>query len=203
VRSVFTGKTTHNLGIDADFITVDAGAGIDNAAAGALKIGESTATSIEIADTGVATAVEGALTVASTLAVTGASTLSDTLAVRGVTTLDNVISTGTLAVAETALISGNTTLNGTLTMLTNKFTVAATGNTVVGGTLTANGALTQHGAATFGAGITHTGTLFRTATTQMVFTAAASAAATNAATASILIQINGTNYYLNAFPAND
>lgn len=39
------------------------------------------------------------------------------------------------------------------------------------------------------------------ATTQLVFSAAASAAATNAnPTASLLIRVNGTNYYLKLFP---
>lgn len=119
-ESTFTGKTIHNLGIDADYITVDAGAGIDNASAGALKIGESTATSVEIADVGVATAVEGALTVASTLGVTGNSTLGGTLAVTGASTL-----TGAATLSGAASVRGATTLNSLSTTGALLFTQGA------------------------------------------------------------------------------
>lgn len=211
-ESTFTGKTIHNLGIDADYITVDAGAGIDNAAAGALKIGESTATSIEIADVGVATAVEGALTVASTLAVTGASTLtgaatiSGAASVRGATTLNTLAATGAVTMASTlgvtgvatltatpvllngltvntnatiggtAVVSGNTTLNGTLTIRTNAFTVSATGVGVFADDVTMD---------------------------KPIFSDAITAAPTNALSAGFLITIQGTNYWLGLYPVND
>lgn len=61
--ATFTAESVHNLGIDADYITVDAGAGIDNKAAGTLMVGESTATKVEIADAGVETEIQGSLDV--------------------------------------------------------------------------------------------------------------------------------------------
>jgi len=70
-------------------ITVPAAYGFDTAGAGALNIGTSTATSIEIADTGVLTTIQGtlnvdeAVTFDTTLGVTGATTFSSNF------TLDN------------------------------------------------------------------------------------------------------------------
>lgn len=58
-----TGNTTLSGTLDVDSVTVDAGAGIDTQAAGILKVGESTATSVEIADTGVNTDIGGTMTV--------------------------------------------------------------------------------------------------------------------------------------------
>ena len=58
-----TGNTTLSGALDVDSVTVDAGAGIDTQAAGILKVGESTATSVEIADTGVNTDIGGTMTV--------------------------------------------------------------------------------------------------------------------------------------------
>ena len=75
---------------DADSYTCDAGAGLDNQAAGALLLGAATATSVEIADSGVLTDIQG------TLSVDEAATLDSTLAVTGATTLSNDI---TLAAA--------------------------------------------------------------------------------------------------------
>ena len=49
--------------VDAASVTVDAGAGVDAQAAGALLIGAVTATSVEIADVGVATDIQGVLSV--------------------------------------------------------------------------------------------------------------------------------------------
>lgn len=62
--ATFTAESVHNLGIDADYITVDAAAGIDTKTAGALKIGETTATSVEISDAGENTDIQGTLSVA-------------------------------------------------------------------------------------------------------------------------------------------
>ena len=61
--ATFTAESVHNLGIDADYITVDAAAGIDTKSAGTLVVGESTATKVEIADAGVETEVQGTLDV--------------------------------------------------------------------------------------------------------------------------------------------
>lgn len=60
-----------------------------------------------------------------------------------------------------------------------------------------------HGSATLGAGLTHTGTLFRTSTTQMVFTAASQAAPTNSASRGLLVQVNGTNFWIGLSPVNN
>lgn len=57
---VFTGT------LDVDAITTDAGAGLDSQAAGALLLGAATATSVEIADTGVNTDIQGNVTVQGT-----------------------------------------------------------------------------------------------------------------------------------------
>lgn len=61
--ATFTAESIHDLGIDADYITVDAAAGIDTKSAGALLVGAATATSIEIGDTAVTTDIQGPLTV--------------------------------------------------------------------------------------------------------------------------------------------
>lgn len=58
-----TGAITGSSTLDVDSVTVDAAAGLDTQAAGALKLGEATATSVEIADTGVATDIQGTLSV--------------------------------------------------------------------------------------------------------------------------------------------
>jgi len=78
--ATFTAESVHNGGIDADYITTDAGAGIDTKAAGALKVGAATATSVDVADSGVLTTVKG------TLNVDEAVTLDSTLGITGVTT---------------------------------------------------------------------------------------------------------------------
>jgi hypothetical protein len=56
--------------VDANNITVDAGAGIDNQAAGTLVVGASTATKVEIADSGVETEVQGPIDLQGTITVT-------------------------------------------------------------------------------------------------------------------------------------
>jgi hypothetical protein len=80
----FTAESVHNGGIDADYVTADSGTGggIDTKDAGTLMIGESTATKVEVADTGVETEVQGDLdvlvntTLKGTVAITGATTLT-------------------------------------------------------------------------------------------------------------------------------
>ena len=52
--------------LDLPSLTVDAAAGIDVQSAGALKIGEATATSIEIGDAGVTTDIQGPVTLLGT-----------------------------------------------------------------------------------------------------------------------------------------
>lgn len=62
--------------VDANAITVDAGAGIDNQAAGTLVVGASTATKVEIADAAVETEVQGTLDVNGNADFDGTFTLS-------------------------------------------------------------------------------------------------------------------------------
>lgn len=57
------GTTAVTGTFDANSVTVDAGAGIDNQAAGTLLIGAATATKVEIADTGDETEIQGPLDV--------------------------------------------------------------------------------------------------------------------------------------------
>ena len=52
--------------VDANAFTVNAGAGLDNQSAGALLLGASTATSVEIADAGVTTDIQGPVTILGT-----------------------------------------------------------------------------------------------------------------------------------------
>ena len=59
----FTAESVHNGGIDADYITADAGYGIDVKSAGTVMVGESTVTKVEIGDTGVETEIQGTLDV--------------------------------------------------------------------------------------------------------------------------------------------
>ena len=54
------------LTMDVNDVTVDAGSGVDTAAAGALLLGAATATSVEIGDAGVTTDVQGPLTILGT-----------------------------------------------------------------------------------------------------------------------------------------
>lgn len=59
--ATFTAESVHNLGIDADYITVDAAAGIDTKTAGALKVGAATATSLDLGASDITTSVAGPL----------------------------------------------------------------------------------------------------------------------------------------------
>ena len=62
--ATFTAESVHNLGIDADYITVDEdGAGIDTKAAGTLAVGALTADKIEIGLTTIETEIQGTLQV--------------------------------------------------------------------------------------------------------------------------------------------
>lgn len=60
--ATFTAESVHNLGIDADYVTVDAAAGIDTKTAGTLMVGAATADRVEIGDTSIPVEVEGPLT---------------------------------------------------------------------------------------------------------------------------------------------
>lgn len=93
------GTTAVTGTFDANSVTVDAGAGIDNQAEGTLLVGASTASKVEIADTGIETEVQGPLdvngnadfdgTVASAITAS-ANVTSNTFAVAAITT-ENII----------------------------------------------------------------------------------------------------------------
>ena len=99
---------------------------IDTAAAGLLAIGTSTATSIEIADTGVNTTINGGLTVDQATTLTGALTMTGAITGAG-----NWITTGNIAGA-------NGTFTGSLTVDTNTLYVDNSNNAVGIGTTTPN-----------------------------------------------------------------
>jgi hypothetical protein len=61
--ATFTAESVHNGGIDTDYVTTDADAGVDTKTAGTLLVGAATATKIELADTGVETEIQGTLDV--------------------------------------------------------------------------------------------------------------------------------------------
>ena len=67
--TVTSGALTISGNVDANSFTVDAGAGLDNQAAGSLEIGASVATSVNIADAGVTTDIQGPLTILGTTGV--------------------------------------------------------------------------------------------------------------------------------------
>ncbi len=68
-----------NGAVDADNLTVDAGAGLDNQAAGTLLLGAATATKVEIGDSGVETEIQGPIDLQGTI------TATDTTAAGAVT----------------------------------------------------------------------------------------------------------------------
>lgn len=112
--ATFTAESVHDLGIDADYITTDAGAGIDTKTEGTLMIGAATADKVEIADTSITTEVQGPLTVV------GATTLATTL-------------TGVLSAAS-GVVSAQAGYTGTNLIVTATQTNTIT---VIGGVITA------------------------------------------------------------------
>lgn len=58
----FTAESVHNGGIDCDYVTTDAGAGVDTKTAGALKIGAAMATSLDLGASDIITSVAGQFT---------------------------------------------------------------------------------------------------------------------------------------------
>ena len=60
--ATFDVEAVLNGGADADYMTVDAGAGVDTKTAGTLALGAATATKVELADTGVGVEAQGPLT---------------------------------------------------------------------------------------------------------------------------------------------
>lgn len=118
--ATFTAESVHNAGIDADYLTVDAGAGVDCKAAGALKVGVATATSVDVGVAGTMTTVKG------TLNVDQAVTFDTTLAVAGAADL-NAASTATNITMDT----GSTLAAAALTVAsTADFNAAVTATNV-------------------------------------------------------------------------
>jgi len=59
--ATFTAESVHNGGLDTDYVTTDAAAGVDTKTAGTLLLGAATATKVEVGDAGVETEVQGGL----------------------------------------------------------------------------------------------------------------------------------------------
>lgn len=79
--ATFTAESVHNGGIDANYITVDAAAGIDTKTAGELKIGAATATSVTIGDAGTTVEVASSdWTISTAGAIANCSMTADQLA---------------------------------------------------------------------------------------------------------------------------
>ena len=102
----FTAESVHNGGIDADYITVDAGYGLDTKTAGTAMLGESTATKVEIADSGVETEIQGTLNVTEAASFDAAVVADTTLVVTGASTLA-VRGTGAITTNAYVLTSAN------------------------------------------------------------------------------------------------
>ena len=85
--ATFTAESVHNLGIDADKITVDAGEGVDTKTAGTLEIGVLTANQINVGITAVETDILGTLNVTEAASFDAAVVADTTLEVTGVATL--------------------------------------------------------------------------------------------------------------------
>jgi len=61
--ATFTAESVHNGGIDGNYLTIDAGAGVDTKSAGTLMLGEATANKVEISKAGTETEIQGTLDV--------------------------------------------------------------------------------------------------------------------------------------------
>jgi hypothetical protein len=111
--------------VDADSYTVDAGAGLDNQAAGTLLLGAATATKVELADTAVETEVQG------TLDVHEAANFVDSIAVAttvGLTKTTIAMTEGLILTNLSSYVSLTTT--GAVTgSVTTAIADGATGNT--------------------------------------------------------------------------
>jgi len=106
VIDMSTGDVTADGTVDAAAVTVDAGAGVDNQAAGALLLGAATATSVEIADAGVTTDVQGTLDVDQGLILAYANKTANYT----VTATDCVVSYNTSAATTNTLPEASTVL---------------------------------------------------------------------------------------------
>ena len=157
VASTYTGllKNSDNSTVGASLKAISDGSGNDSALqvsnAAVNTTGDfSVATNkLTVASASGNTAVAGTLAVTgatnlSSLATSGAATIGGALNVTGATTLTgNLTVPGNLAVTGTSTLTGATGVTGNFAVNTNKFTVAAaSGNTVIAGTLGVTGAAT-------------------------------------------------------------
>jgi hypothetical protein len=99
--ATFTEESVHNLGIDSDYITVDAGAGIDTKTAGTLLVGAATANKIEVGLTAVETEIQGTLD-----------------CVEGVTFQSAIFNAGSLPTSTNGLAAGRVWLNSNVLTIT-------------------------------------------------------------------------------------
>lgn len=114
--ATFTAESVHNGGIDADYITVDAGAGIDCKAAGALQVGIATATSVDIGGAGEMTTVKGTLNVDQAVTLDSTLAVSSTLDVNGDTTSTNItMDSGSTLAAQTVTVAAGLDVNAPAT----------------------------------------------------------------------------------------
>jgi hypothetical protein len=159
VASTYTGllKNADNSTVGATLKAISDGSGNDSAleisnaavnSKGNFSVGVS-ADKLTVASASGNTAVAGTLAVTgatnlSSLATSGAATIGGALNVTGATTLTgNLTVPGNLAVTGTSTLTGATGVTGNFAVNTNKFTVAAaSGNTVIAGTLGVTGAAT-------------------------------------------------------------
>jgi len=157
VASTYTGllKNSDNSTVGATLKAISDGSGNDSALqvsnAAVNTTGDfSVATNkLTVASASGNTAVAGTLAVTgatnlSSLITSGAATIGGALNVTGATTLTgNLTVPGNLAVTGTSTLTGATGVTGNFAVNTNKFTVAAaSGNTVIAGTLGVTGAAT-------------------------------------------------------------
>ena len=96
--------------VDADSYTVNAGAGLDNQAAGTLLLGAATATKVELADTGVETEIQGTLDAQEAATFAALVTLSSNLTISGDTVLFVNVPTSTNGLAAGTLWSDSNTI---------------------------------------------------------------------------------------------
>jgi hypothetical protein len=162
VASTYTGllKNSDNSTVGASLKAISDGSGNDSAleisnaavnSKGNFSVGVS-ADKLTVAAASGNTAVAGTLAVTgatnlSSLITSGAATIGGALNVTGATTLTgNLTVPGNLAVTGTSTLTGATGVIGNFAVNTNKFTVAAaSGDTVIAGTLGVTGTVTASG----------------------------------------------------------
>ena len=167
--ATFTAESVHNLGIDADYITTDADAGIDVKSTGTLMVGAATADKVEIADSGVETEVQGTLDVHGGLAVTEDVSITLDATDEKIT----IAQTSAAGTASTPLIFINDDREGATANETTEATLVIDAEGVYGiaitdGALSVQGVTALTGALTASGGILATDVDAATATTMLI-----------------------------------